>query len=123
MTDLHQVSFDPELSPGARNAIVTCLRVRPEEKVTLITDRATKEIAAALAKELDGVGCPYKAFVMEDYAARPLTAKPPEILEDMESSQVSIFAAQAQHGELHTRMQMTDVVNRHKMRHAHMVNI
>ena len=41
----------------------------------------------------------------------------------MESSEVSIFAAQAQQGELHTRMQMTDVVNRRQMRHAHMVNI
>ena len=41
----------------------------------------------------------------------------------METSQVSIFAVQAQMNELQTRMQMTDVVNRRKMRHAHMVNI
>jgi leucyl aminopeptidase (aminopeptidase T) len=123
MTDLHNLSFDPELSPGARNAIVTCLRVQPEEKVTLITDLETKEIAAALVKELAAVGCRFEAFVMEDYAPRPLKTKPPEILADMETSDVSIFAAQAQHGELQTRMQMTDVVNRRQMRHAHMVNI
>ena len=36
---------------------------------------------------------------------------------------VSIFAVKAQANELRTRMQMTDVVNRRKMRHAHMVNI
>jgi leucyl aminopeptidase (aminopeptidase T) len=48
---------------------------------------------------------------------------PPEVLKDMESSQVSIFAVQAQMGELKTRMQMTEVVNRRHMRHAHMVNI
>jgi leucyl aminopeptidase (aminopeptidase T) len=41
----------------------------------------------------------------------------------MESSAVSIFAVRAQPNELRTRMQMTDVVNRRKMRHAHMVNI
>ena len=41
----------------------------------------------------------------------------------MESSEVSIYAVQAQANELRTRMQMTDVVNRRKMRHAHMVNI
>jgi aminopeptidase len=41
----------------------------------------------------------------------------------MESSQVSIFAVVAQKNELRTRMQMTDVVNRRHMRHAHMVNI
>src|SRR5439155_26752122 len=37
--------------------------------------------------------------------------------------QVSIFAAQEQTNELKSRMQMTEVVTRRKMRHAHMVNI
>ncbi len=41
----------------------------------------------------------------------------------MEWSEVSIFAVRAQQNELRTRMQMTDVVNRRKMRHGHMVNI
>jgi leucyl aminopeptidase (aminopeptidase T) len=41
----------------------------------------------------------------------------------MESSQVSIFAVRAQANELKTRMQMCEVVNRKKLRHAHMVNI
>jgi len=45
------------------------------------------------------------------------------VLDDMETSDVSIFAVRAQANELRTRMQMTDVVNRRKMRHAHMVNI
>jgi aminopeptidase len=41
----------------------------------------------------------------------------------METSQVSIFAVHVQHNELKSRMQMTDIVNRRRMRHAHMVNI
>lgn len=48
---------------------------------------------------------------------------PQVVLDDMESSQVSIFAVVAQRNELRSRMQMTDVVNRRKIRHAHMVNI
>ena len=48
---------------------------------------------------------------------------PREIADDLETSQVSIFAVQAQANELKSRMQMTDVVNRRKIRHAHMVNI
>ena len=48
---------------------------------------------------------------------------PREILEDLDQSQVSIFAVQAQTNELRSRIQMTDVVNRRKIRHAHMVNI
>src|SRR6202034_4833371 len=42
---------------------------------------------------------------------------------DLDASQVSFFAVQAQRDELRSRMQMTDVVNRRKIRHAHMVNI
>lgn len=115
--------FDPELSQGARNAVRVCLRLQPDEKVTVITDIETSEIAAALIREIAGVGAAYNAFVLEDYAPRPLLTKPAAILEDLESSQVSIFAAQAHRGELKTRMQMTEVVNRRHIRHAHMVNI
>jgi aminopeptidase len=122
-TDLTTKAFDPELKPGAHNAVFVCLRVQPSEKVTLITDRACEEIAASLIAQLDACGCPYRTFVLEDLAPRPLTEMPKVILDDMESSQVSIFAAQAQRNELKARMQMTDVVNRNKLRHAHMVNI
>ena len=100
-----------------------CLRVRPDEKVCVITDEATLEIAAAIVRELDELGSPYRAWVLEDLAERPLKELPAEILEDLETSQVSIFAVQAQRNELRSRMQMTDVVNRRKIRHAHMVNI
>jgi leucyl aminopeptidase (aminopeptidase T) len=48
---------------------------------------------------------------------------PRAILDDMETSQVSIFAVQTQPHELHSRMQMTDVVNRRRMRHANMAGI
>jgi aminopeptidase len=117
------IPFDPEFSPGARNAVQVCLRIQPEEKVTLITDRACLEIASSIAAELDKLGSPYKTFVLEELAERPLVDMPHPVLDDMESSQVSIFAVVAQKNELRTRMQMTDVVNRRKMRHAHMVNI
>ncbi len=120
---LSTIPFDPELTPGARNAVEVCLRVQPGEKVTVITDEATKEIAASMVRELDAVGAPYHAWVLEDLAPRPLGDLPREIVEDLETSQVSIFAVQAQANELRSRMQMTDVVNRRKIRHAHMVNV
>src|SRR5579862_1672886 len=120
---LNKVAFDPELTPGARNAVRVCLRVLPSEKVTVITDEASLEIAAAIVHELEDVGCPYRSFVLEDVAARPLGDFPQAIAHDLETSQVSIFAVQAQTNELKSRMQMTDIVNRRKIRHAHMVNI
>jgi leucyl aminopeptidase (aminopeptidase T) len=123
MSDLRAVRFDPEYIPGAHNAVHVCLRIQPDEKVTLITDLACLEIAASLAAQLDALGAPYKTFVLEHLAPRPLTDMPAPVLEDLETSKVSIFAVVAQANELRTRMQMTNVVNRLGIRHAHMVNI
>jgi aminopeptidase len=123
ITDLRTFPFDPALTPGASNAVNVCLRVQPDEKATVITDNACLEIAASLVEELDKLGAKYQSFVLEEYAPRPLVDMPQQILDDMETSQVSIFAVQAQSNELHTRKQMTEVVNRRHIRHAHMVNI
>lgn len=120
---LSRIPFDSELSPGARNAVHVCLRIQPSEKLTVIADEATKEIAASLLHEIEAVGAPYRAWLLEDFAPRPLREMPQPVLDDLATSQVSIYAVQAQEGELRTRMQMTDVVNRRKIRHAHMVNI
>jgi len=114
---------DPELLPGARNAIRVCLNVQPHERVTLITDRECADIAASLVHEIDQIGAPHQLFVLEDVAPRPLTGLPAVIAADMEQSQVSILAVHVQQNELASRMAMTDIVNRRKMRHAHMVNI
>jgi len=121
--DLRTLPFPAEFTPGARNAVTTCLRIQPDEKVTLITDESCLTIAASLVKELDGIGCAWNAFILEALAPRPLVDLPAPILADLETSQVSIFAVEVQPNELHSRMQMTDVVNRRHMRHAHMVNI
>src|SRR5260370_3287090 len=118
---LHPI--DPELRPGARNAIDTCLRLKPQERITIITDTVTRGIAAALQSEVERVGSEYSLFVLEHHARRPLSCMPELILDDLALSQVSIFAAQSQPGELRARTEMTTVVNRHRIRHAHMVNI
>lgn len=120
---LNKIPFDPEFTPGAYNAVNICLRIQPQERVCVITDEATSEIAAAIVAELDKLGAPYHAWTLEELAARPLVDMPAEVLGDLDRSQVSIFAVQAQTNELRSRIQMTDVVNRRKIRHAHMVNI
>jgi leucyl aminopeptidase (aminopeptidase T) len=122
--DLSCLAYDPDLAPGARNAVLTCLRLEPQERVTLISDFEAREIAAALVHEIERVGAPYRAFVLEELAERPLRdGMPEEVLADLSHSQVSIYAASAGEGELKARIQMTDVVNRHGLRHGHMVGI
>src|SRR6202012_4112369 len=105
MTDLRSVAFPEEFRAGARNAVITCLRIQPSEKVTLITDEATREIAASIASELEKIGCRWNGFVLEELAQRPLKDMPKAVLDDMESSEVSIFAVLVQPNELQSRMQ------------------
>src|SRR5881398_3192320 len=116
-------TIDAELAPGAHNAVSVCLQLTPDERVTIITDEATRDIAAALRLEVEAIGSEHSVFILENYASRPLTAMPQIFLDDLAQSQVSIFAAQSQPGELPSRMQMSDVVNKHHIRHGHMVNI
>ena len=69
-------AYAEDLIPGARNAMRTCLRVRPGEDVAIVTDRETEEIAASLAdqvREADGAA---EVHVMEDYGPRPMLALP-----------------------------------------------
>ena len=73
---LATATIDQELMPGARNAIRDCLRVKPEERVTIITDEETQDIAVALQSEVEEVGAEHAVFVLEDYAPRPLTGMP-----------------------------------------------
>jgi aminopeptidase len=73
--------------------------------------------------EVEEVGAEHAVFLLENYDTRPLSHMPQIVLDDLATSQVSIFAAQSQRGELRSRAQMTDVVNAHRIRHAHMVNI
>ncbi len=131
-------TIDAELAPGAHNAvsvclqltpdervtiITVCLQLTPDERVTIITDEATRDIAAALRLEVEAIGSEHSIFILENYASRPLTAMPQVILDDLAQSHVSIFCAQSQPGELPSRMQMSDVVNKRHIRHGHMVNI
>ena len=45
--------LQPELMPGAKNAVETCLAVRAEEHVALIADQASAAVAASIAEALD----------------------------------------------------------------------
>src|SRR3954469_24535771 len=115
-------TIDEELAPGAHSALRVCLQLKPEERITIITDEATRDIAAALQAEVEEIGSEHAVFVLENYDSRPLKGMPRRILDDLATSQVSIFAAESQPGELPARMQMSDIVNKKHIRHGHMVN-
>lgn len=119
----HDIAVRDDLIQGAWNAVNVCLRVQPEEKVTLITDRSSEEIGASIHREVLRTGAACSVFLLEDFGPRPHTSMPREILDDLARSQVSVFAVRGETGELATRMQMTKVVTEKKIRHGHMINI
>ncbi len=121
-TPTREISAE-ELEPGARNAIRTCLRVQPEEHVTILTDSETRPIAESLAGQVSAVGAAFELHVMEDYGTRPMTILPEPLRQAFERADVTIYAGQPKTGELAARIAMTDIVNRLKIRHAHMVSI
>jgi aminopeptidase len=112
-----------DLVPGARNAVRTCLRVRPRERVILVTDLETEEIAASLADQVREAGASVDIHVMEDYGLRPMLSLPAPIRAALETADVSIYAGQPKSGELAFRRELTQVVDRRQIRHAHMVSI
>jgi leucyl aminopeptidase (aminopeptidase T) len=120
---LRGVTFDPELLQGARNAVFTCLAVRRDERCVLITDETRCEIGAALAQEFAHASGDLSVFVLEDHAERPLRRLPYAVATALEEADVSCYAAGALRGELTARMEMTAIVNRRRIRHAHMVGI
>jgi aminopeptidase len=112
-----------ELEPGARNAVAVCLAIRPTERVALIADEGSREVAASLAAVLDELGAPWEGILIERVADRPLTAAPPPVIEALEHADVGILCIQPQQGELGARMAIVSVVERRAIRYAHMVGV
>ena len=115
--------YAEDLVPGARNAVRTCLRIQPGERVTLVTDLETEEVAASLAGQAREAGADLDVHVMEDYGSRPMLELPVPIAESLEGADVSIYAGQPKAGELAFRRALTRIVDRRQIRHAHMVAI
>jgi leucyl aminopeptidase (aminopeptidase T) len=112
-----------ELEPGARNAVEVCLGIRPDERVALIADEASGEVAASLAAALDHVGAPWDGVLIEQVANRPLGAAPPAVLDALERADAGILCIQPRQGELGARMEIVSLVERRGMRYAHMVGV
>src|SRR5205085_11065514 len=112
-----------ELMPGARNAVETCLGVRPGEHVTLIADEASRAVAASIAAALDERRAPYTGLLLEDFGPRPMKAAPRMVLDALKTADVGVLCMTPQPGELAARMAIVRVVERRQIRYAHMVGV
>src|SRR6266699_3129111 len=112
-----------ELLPGARNAVETCLGVRPGEHVALIADEASRAVAASIAAALDERRAPYTGLLLEEFGPRPIKAAPARVLDALETADVGVLCMTPQPGELAARMAIVRVVERRQIRYAHMVGV
>jgi aminopeptidase len=116
-------SPQPELMPGAHNAVETCLGVRPGEHVALIADEASRAVAASIAAALDDRRAPYTGLLLEDFGPRPMRTAPADVLNALETADVGLMCMTPQPGELGARMAIVRVVERRQIRYAHMVGV
>jgi aminopeptidase len=112
-----------ELIPGARNAVETCLAIQPGERVTLISDRTSEEVAASLARAIETRGAACEEFLLEDLAPRPLVRAPKPVLDSLERADAGILCMNPMPGELGARKDIVGVVERRQIRYAHMVGV
>ena len=123
MTRMFFGPFPDELCPGARNAVDVCLNIQPGERVALIADEASRDVAASIEHALDDRGARTHPLLIEQVTRRPMIAAPPEILDGLEKADVGILCVQPQEGELGARMAIVAVVERRRIRYAHMVGV
>ncbi len=116
-------STSAELEAGARNAVEVCLAIHAGERVALIADEASGDVAASLAAALDDVGAPWHGVVIERVSPRPMTAAPAAVLDALERADAGILCVQPQQGELGARMAIVSVIERRGIRYAHMVGV
>lgn len=113
----------PELMPGARNAVETCLAVQPGEHVALIADQTSAVVAASLAAALREARADFTALILEELGERPMKEAPAAVLDLLEKADVGVLCMNPQPGELCTRMAIVQVVERRRIRYAHMVGV
>ena len=113
----------PELAGAAVNAAKVCLGAKRGERATIICDEASKLGCAAIAKALEDEGLEVEPFVIEELGKRPILRFPAAVTDQLSISDVSVFWAIPQPGELRARTQILEIAIEKKLRHAHIMGI
>jgi leucyl aminopeptidase (aminopeptidase T) len=120
---MHDAGSVSELMIGARNAVDVCLAVTPGERVALIADEPSREVAASLEQALADREAVIDAVLIESVARRPLRGAPREVLAALEHCDAGILCVQPMEGELAARMAIVATVERRRIRYAHMIGV
>ncbi len=116
-------TYDPELKPGAKNAIEVCLRVEKDQSIYILTDRKTLSVGRALEDAARNVSSNVVFHILEDHVERPAKALPDSLMLPLESTEICIYCVFPQQGELTSRQQFVRRIEALGIRYAHMVGI
>lgn len=115
------------LNEAAWRAVNTCVGLKKNEKVCIITDKAAGKVGDAIRSAVCSITHNIEFFVMEDFGERPSDGInpirfPDKIGNALSKSDASFYAASVKKGELESfRSPMLDIVDKLKtIRHAHM---
>ncbi len=114
------------LLPGARVAVSQCLAIGPQDRVFIITDKATWDIGEALSKAAQEKEALVHLRPLEDFGTRPFTSLPGTLAQALREFQptATFFAAQGQPGEVAFRLELGRLLrNELRVRHGHMIGI
>ena len=112
-----------ELVYGAKQAVNTCVAVKPEEKVVVVTDQKTQSIARYVIDEIRKLTGNLKIYTIEDYGKRPYKI-PDFILKDIADSDAVFIMADYIFGEIPTLYRpINETVENSKARMAAMVEL
>ena len=126
MTEMHERLFgqpQPDLAPGARNAVDVCLSIRCGERVALIADEPSRSVAASLAEALDAAAAESECVLIERSGGAPMRSAPQTVVDALERADAGILCVQPRQGELGARMEIVSIVERCGIRYAHMVGV
>ncbi len=111
------------LEEGARTAVKTCMGVKPEEKVVIVTDDESLNIGKELRAAALDITNHVRFFNLAIYGDRPLSKFPEAIKTEVEQADVTFWTAHSYEGELESVRQPFIYAALAGGRHGHMVNV
>ncbi|MFO7991327.1 MAG: aminopeptidase [Thermoplasmata archaeon] len=111
------------LENGCKTAVNTCMNIRPDDRVLIVSDKETLKIGQKLKDIILDITPQMRFFNLDIYGNRPLKKLPDQIESEARASTATFWTAQSIDGELESVRMPFFQAAVYKGRHAHMVNI
>jgi aminopeptidase len=112
------------LEEGARQVIDTCMKISREDRLVIISDEHTLDIASSIITAAKKRTKTVDLFILEDFGERPIKDLPKEIASSLGKATASVFAGESREGEIESvRRPVLKIVTDRQIRHAHMVGV